>query len=263
MLERRPHAEHLGVGLGVDQAGEAVARRAADAVAVRHVRLGQPHAARRVERVVARRLEVVRELLDPRLVRERRERVRRARRRLGRVLAARAVHLVAAARRACSTARARRTRSATPARCRRDAGARRSPPCAGGRARLRRASSPRRRSSGSAAGTVLPLVVVPGVLGHVAVVDEDVVRGPVRRLAREPVAALQQEDPLPRGGEVTGERAAAGARPDDDHVVAIHQYSSSMLGTMIRAAASISARCENACGKLPRWRPVSASNSSA
>ena len=25
---------------------------------------------------------------------------------------------------------------------------------------------------------------------------------------------------------------------------------------MIRAAASISARCENACGKLPRWRPV-------
>ncbi len=32
---------------------------------------------------------------------------------------------------------------------------------------------------------------------------------------------------------------------------------------MIRAAASSSARCENACGKLPRCRPVSASNSSA
>ena len=38
--------------------------------------------------------EVVGELLDPRLVRDRRERVGRARRRLGRVLAARAVHLV-------------------------------------------------------------------------------------------------------------------------------------------------------------------------
>ena len=38
--------------------------------------------------------EVVGELLDPRLVADRRERVRRARRRLGRVLAARAVHLV-------------------------------------------------------------------------------------------------------------------------------------------------------------------------
>ena len=109
----------------------------------------------------------------------------------------------------------------------------------------------------------LARVVVPGVLGHVAVVDEDVVRGPVRRLAREPVAALQQEDPLPRGGEVTGEGAAAGARPDDDHVVAIHQYSSSISGTMIRAAASISARWENAWGKLPRWRPVPTSNSSA
>jgi hypothetical protein len=32
---------------------------------------------------------------------------------------------------------------------------------------------------------------------------------------------------------------------------------------MIRAAASISARCENACGKFPRCRPVEASNSSA
>ena len=37
----------------------------------------------------------------------------------------------------------------------------------------------------------------------------------------------------------------------------------SSSGTMIRAAASISARCEKACGKLPRCRPVSASNSSA
>jgi Transposase IS116/IS110/IS902 family len=39
--------------------------------------------------------------------------------------------------------------------------------------------------------------------------------------------------------------------------------SSSRSATMIRAAAWISARCENACGKLPRWRAVSASNSSA
>ena len=121
MLERRPHAEHLGVGLGVDEAGEAVARRAADAVAVGQVRLGQPDAARRVERVVAGRLEVVRELLDPRLVRDRRERVRRARRaaRSGPRRARRGPRRAAPP--ACSTARARRTRSATPARCRRHA----------------------------------------------------------------------------------------------------------------------------------------------
>ena len=94
MLERRPHAEHLGVGLRVDEAGEAVAGGAPDAVAVGHVRLVQPDPARRVERVVARLGEVVGELLDPRLVRDGRERVRRTGRRLGRVLAPSAVHLV-------------------------------------------------------------------------------------------------------------------------------------------------------------------------
>ena len=35
MLERRPNAEHLGVGLGVDEAREPVARRTADARAER------------------------------------------------------------------------------------------------------------------------------------------------------------------------------------------------------------------------------------
>ena len=56
--------------------------------------LAQAHAAWGVERVEARRREVVRELLDARLVGDRRERVGRAGRRLGRVLAAGAVHLV-------------------------------------------------------------------------------------------------------------------------------------------------------------------------
>ena len=39
ILERRPHAEHFGVALGVDQAGKAVAIDAADAAAERHVAL--------------------------------------------------------------------------------------------------------------------------------------------------------------------------------------------------------------------------------
>ena len=51
-------------------------------------------AAGRVERLVPGRREVVGELLDARLVADGRERVRRAGGRLGRVLAARAVHLV-------------------------------------------------------------------------------------------------------------------------------------------------------------------------
>ena len=70
---------------------------------------------------------------------------------------------------------------------------------------------------------------------------------------------------LPDGREAADERAAAGAAADHDHVVVavLMCGSSSSSATMMRAAASISARCENACGKLPRCRPVSASNSSA
>ena len=87
-------AEHLGVGLGVHQAREAVAGGAAHAAAVGRVLLVEQHAARRVERVQPGRLEVVGELLDARLVADRRVRVGRAGVGLGRVLAARAVHLV-------------------------------------------------------------------------------------------------------------------------------------------------------------------------
>ena len=68
----------------------------------------------------------------------------------------------------------------------------------------------------------LPLRVVPGVLRDVAVVDEDVLREPVRRLARQPVAALQQQDPLARRCQVAGQGAAARARADDDDVVGVH-----------------------------------------
>ena len=94
MLERRAHADHLGVGLGVEDAGEAVAVGAAHARAVGRVRLVEEDPARRMERVVAGARQVVGELLDARLVRDRRMRVVAARVRLGRVLPAGTVHLV-------------------------------------------------------------------------------------------------------------------------------------------------------------------------
>ncbi len=94
VLERRTHAEHLGVRLRVDEAGEAVARGTTNARAERWVGLVEHDPARRVERVVAGGLELVGELLDPWLVRHGGMRVGGARRRFGRVLAARAVHLV-------------------------------------------------------------------------------------------------------------------------------------------------------------------------
>src|SRR5690242_7808909 len=109
----------------------------------------------------------------------------------------------------------------------------------------------------------LLLVVEPGVLGDVAAVHEDVGRPPVLRLPGQPVTALEQEDPPPGRRQVAHQRPAAGAAADHDHVVVAHTYSCNRSARMICAAAWISARCENACGKLPRWRPVAASNSSA
>ncbi len=94
MLECGPHGAHLCIRLSVHDAREAVAVLAADAGAVRHVLLGEPDAAGRVEGVESRGREVVRQLLDPRLVRDGREGIRGAGRRVGRILAARAVHLV-------------------------------------------------------------------------------------------------------------------------------------------------------------------------
>ena len=94
VLQGGPDAGHLGVGLGVQRTREAVAGPALHADAVRQVRLVDPDAARRVERVKALRGQVVGELLDPRFVGDRRVRVGRAGRRFGRILAPRAVHLV-------------------------------------------------------------------------------------------------------------------------------------------------------------------------
>ena len=74
--------------------GKPVAGGAPDARAEGRLGLVEHDAARRVERVQPDPGQVVEQPLDPRLVRHRRERVRRRSRWLGRVLAADAVHLV-------------------------------------------------------------------------------------------------------------------------------------------------------------------------
>ena len=94
MLQRRPYREHIRVRLRVHQAREAVAGPAAHAVAVEGVLLVQQHPAGRVERVQPGGGEIVGELLHPRFVTYRWERVGRAGGGLRRVLAAGAVHLV-------------------------------------------------------------------------------------------------------------------------------------------------------------------------
>jgi hypothetical protein len=197
---------------GVHEAREAVAGRAAHARAAGHVALVEHHAAGRVERVVPGRLEVVGQLLDARLVRDGGERVRRARRRLGRVLSARAVDVVEAL--GLGVVGLELVVADRP----------------GGRdavvvAQLAEvlAAQPVERGAvqlGGAAHEVVDLRlerlavgVVPRVLRHVAVVDEHLVRAPVRGLAGQPAAALEQQDALAGRGQAADERAAAAPLP--------------------------------------------------
>src|SRR5215471_5714629 len=65
------------------------------------------------------------------------------------------------------------------------------------------------------------VAVVPGVGRDVAVLYEDCCRIPVLRLALKPVAALENQDVLPRGGELPGERAATCPAAYDDDVEAL------------------------------------------
>ena len=262
VLERRPDAEHLRVRLRVHEAREPVALRAPDARAVGRVRLVEHDPARRVERVVARLCEVVVQQLDPRLVRHGRERIGRARGRLGRVLAARSVHLVELL--GLRVVRLQLVVGDRPGR--RDAVMVAELSEVLLAEAIERGAVELRRAADEVVHLRLErlaLLVVPGVRRDVPVLDEHVAREPVLNLAREPVAALEQQDALSRRRKVPGERPAARTRADDHHVVRVHHMSSSASATTILAAASINARCENACGKLPRWRPVSASNSSA
>ena len=85
--------DHVGVGLRVHQAGEAVTGGAADAGAEGGVGLVEHDPVGGVERVQPHLCETVEELLDARLVRDRRVRVWPAGW-VGRVLSAGAVHLV-------------------------------------------------------------------------------------------------------------------------------------------------------------------------
>ena len=162
-------------------------------------------------------LEIVRELLDPRLVGDSRERILTAGWPLRRVLAVVAVDLIEVL----------GTRVPGLELVVRDRPGRRDPvvvaklteilgsePVQGGAVEL-----------GLAPDVVVdaglePLapVVVPGLLGDVAVLDEDLVGIPVLDLPGQPVAAFEDEDPLSGWREMAGERAASGAAADNDHV---------------------------------------------
>ena len=171
--------------------------------------------------MIARCRQIVGELLDPRLVRDGRKWVWRAGVRLGRVLAPRAVHLVQLL--GLCVVRLEVVVGDRPGR---------------GRAvvvdqlteiLLTEAVERRAVELRVAANEVvdlrlerLPFGVIPGVLGYVLVVDEDVLREPVGGFAGEPVAPLEQQDPLPGRCQMAREGAAACPGSDDDDVVRIY-----------------------------------------
>jgi hypothetical protein len=224
MLERWAYGDHLGIRLRVDNTWEAVAVGAAHAPRVGRVRLVEHDPARSVKRVVARAGQIVRELLDARLVRDRRVRVVVACMRLGRILAARSVNLVELLR-----LRVVRLELLVGDRPRgRDAVV----VLELAEVLLAKAVERGAVQLGRAADEVvhlrlerLALGVVPGVLRDVAVLDEDVLGEPVRRLAREPAAPLEEKDLLAGRSQVMGQRPAACARADDDHVIGVHATS--------------------------------------
>jgi hypothetical protein len=57
----------------------------------------------------------------------------------------------------------------------------------------------------------------------VLAVDKDSLRAPIRFLARQIVAAFEDQDALSGRGKRMGERSAAGAASNDDHIVMFGQ----------------------------------------
>src|SRR5512133_608079 len=68
---------------------------------------------------------------------------------------------------------------------------------------------------------VLTVLVEPGFLGVVVGVHVDDLRIPVRLLARNVVAALEDEDALPGWSQVIGQGSTPSAGANNDYVIAI------------------------------------------
>ncbi len=151
-LDRRADGDHLGVGLGMDETGEAVAGLAADAAAVGHIRFVHHHGRGGVKRMIAGSGEI-RRRASRCAARARRAATDKERWRADRSDRVRVLRAPdRGARLACNRAPFRRSRSARPATRRRSVSVRRSPAAAGDRAPRRRPWSRRRQNSGPAAG---------------------------------------------------------------------------------------------------------------
>ena len=218
--EDGPDRDHLGVGLGVHQARVAITPGAADAGAARPVGLVQQDPARRVERVPAALGQAIGDLLEPRLMRDRRPRVLLRPVALGRVLAVIPVHLVQLLGRRVPRLEVvvgQRPGRGDPVDVLDLAEVLGPQPVQGRAVHL----------GGPADEVVhlglerLAVPVEPGVLGDVLARHEHRLGVPVVHLAGQEIAPFQQQDPLARIGQGVRQRPAPGSGPDDDHVIVL------------------------------------------
>src|SRR5262249_48595595 len=76
---------------------------------------------------------------------------------------------------------------------------------------------------------VLAVFVFPKLFGVVLRFDVDGLRVPVVALARDVIAALQDQDLLPGGSQVVGECTSTSSRSDNDDVVVLSHRRSPLL----------------------------------
>ena len=216
-------ADDMRVGLGLHQTRKPVAGGAADAGAVLRLLLVEHDADRQRERAVAGAFEIVRKLLDARLVRYRRVRVRVVAGRLGRVAAALTVDVIET----LGLGVIRREIAVRQRPFRRHAvGMRDSAEIALAQSQQYRAVHLRIAADPivNAGMERLAVAVVPGLRRLVPVRAEHRFAAPILRLARQEVAAFEDQDALAGRGQAIGERAAAGAAADDDDIVLVMRH---------------------------------------
>lgn len=218
-VERRSHANHFGIGFGVQQARKAVAGSAFDAWTRLRPGFIEPQCERQRKRLLTRALEVFEKFRDNRLMRDRWMVVFGIARRLRRIAAALAVDLIQAlggevVRRQIGIAyRPRRRQTILVLRL----------------AEVAFAQPKQRRAVhlGIAADAVMgrrhecaSAAVQPFFASLVAIADENSVRTPIFGFTRQIVAALQHQYAFPRGCQPPCRRRATGAAADDDDVIA-------------------------------------------
>jgi hypothetical protein len=257
ILQGGTHADHFGVGLGVHQAGIAVAGIAANAATVRPIGLVEQDGAGCVRWAITGAAQAIGDFLDAWLVTDRWMRIRRARRWIGRIVATLTMNMVE-----LLGLRVIRLQIRVVDRPVLGHAVGRA---VGAKIGLAQAEQRRAEKLGRAADEVmhtrlerLLVTVDPDVGGHVAVVDKDLFGVPVLFFARQVVAALDDQDAFAGGRELERQRAATGTAADDDDIVvsiAVHWLRVLLVGERtLSAPAELPSGADTAGdGKVGNW----------